>query len=377
MEILIASNLYPPDIGGPATYVSRLAKGLLERGHQIRVVTVSSETHQTAEYPLTLISRDVPVLKRLKQVYRELLKQGETADLIYSNCIDLPCLWAAKKLKKPLFVKIVGDQAWERSRVAGWTRDDIDNFQEKRHGPKIAFLKYARAKAVKKAVGVITPSHYLKSIVQGWGVPAEKITVVHNAVSIETGGKILDAHKAFFEKEGQVILSLGRLVNWKGNDLTIQALADLPEQVRYCVGGDGPDLESLKKIAIDCGVAKRVLFAGKIERENVPAYLQSAFLFSQPTGYEGLPHTVIEAQANGCPVITTDKCGNPEAVENEHSGLLVPYLDRGALITGIKRFIDDKKLREDIIKNARKTVDYFNWERLFAETEQAFFSVLP
>jgi len=378
MRLLIASNLYPPDIGGPATYVARLAQSLQEAGVGVKVVAVGSDPAVTAPYPLTLVPRALPTFRRMLAVHRLLLKEGADVDFLYSNCIDLPTLFAARKLGKPLALKIVGDQAWEKARVAGWISDDIDDFQTRSHGPKLALLKRLRAWGPKRAKLVITPSHYLKKIVAGWGVAPERIQVVHNATETiaDPTGQIAPEHAAFFRPENQVLISVGRLVDWKGNDQALEALRTLPPSVRLLILGDGPDENRLRTLVHQYALQERVCFAGKVAHRHLAAYFKAAFALVLPTGYEGLPHTVIEAQAAGCPVITTDKCGNPEAVTEGKTGLLVPYGNVQALTAAIQRLLEDGALRQTLISGGLKSCDYFNWDRLTKETLAAFEKML-
>lgn len=66
-------------------------------------------------------------------------------------------------------------------------------------------------------------------------------------------------------------------------------------------------------------------------------------LFALYSGYEGLPHAVLESLRVGTPVVVSDKGGNSEIVRHEENGLLVPYVDVAALAQALRRAIDERE----------------------------------
>lgn len=131
------------------------------------------------------------------------------------------------------------------------------------------------------------------------------------------------------------LLFVGLLVRRKGVHLLLEALAtaQLPEDVRLVVAGDGPERSDLEALATRLGLAGRVSFLGF--RSDVPALLAEADALVLPSGMEQQPLVVIEALGAGKPVLGTDVGGVREMVED--AGLVVPPGDVPALAAGLRR----------------------------------------
>ena len=105
------------------------------------------------------------------------------------------------------------------------------------------------------------------------------------------------------------LITTSRLVSKNGIDVVIKALPLLPEQVRFIVAGIGPDDLSLKRLARESGVAKRVRFVGEIGHRDIPKYLHASDIFVRPSRSEGMGSSFVEAFAAGIPVIATQEGG--------------------------------------------------------------------
>jgi len=123
-----------------------------------------------------------------------------------------------------------------------------------------------------------------------------------------------------------LVVSVGRLVGWKGVRVVIEALAGLPENIRYLVVGSGPELENLKAQVQQLGLGDRVHFAGRVANAELPQLLSQCDLYVQPSvGEEAFGISVVEAMACGLPVLASDNGGLPEIVLPDVTGqLLVP-----------------------------------------------------
>jgi len=114
MNILIVTGIFPPDIGGPATYVPAVSAELAKRGHNITVVTLSdSLAHNDRSYPFGIVRIRRAVFKpwRFLLTVAAIVRNGRRADLIYVNGLYPEAVAANFLLRKPLAQKIVGDWA--------------------------------------------------------------------------------------------------------------------------------------------------------------------------------------------------------------------------------------------------------------------------
>jgi len=373
VRILIVTGIFPPDIGGPATYVPQIAEGLAQRGHAVTVVTLSDRLdHEDGGYPFRVIRLPRRAFRpwRMGRTVLVLLRLGRRADVLFVNGLALESALANFVLRKPLVMKVVGDLAWERATGRGWTADDFEAFQRRRYGLRIELLKALRSWWTRRADRVIVPSRYLARWVAGWGVPAEKIVVIYNAVEPVDGVEPLPVPLRTPVKA----VTVGRLVPWKQVNGLLEALTEVPE-LGLMVVGDGPERPRLERRARELGVQDRVYFAGRRPKKEALGLMAACDLFVLNSAYEGLPHVVLEAMALGLPVVATAAGGTPEVVRDGETGVLVPgrYATLGASLSALAR---DPALRRRLGRAARQWVG----ERLSAAnmirlTEETLFTV--
>ncbi|MER3407672.1 MAG: hypothetical protein C4292_02475, partial [Nitrososphaera sp.] len=137
MRVLIVTGIFPPDIGGPATYVPQIAEGLAQRGHTVTVLTLSDRLdHPDAGYSYRVVRLPRGMFKPLRMLVTigAIVRLGRKADVLFVNGLALESALANFLLRKPLVMKVVGDLAWERATARGWTSDDFETFQQKRYG---------------------------------------------------------------------------------------------------------------------------------------------------------------------------------------------------------------------------------------------------
>ena len=284
---------------------------------------------------------------------------------------------AVRFLGKPSILKIVGDYAWERARLRGRTGLDIDPYQRSPLPPLLALQRHIRTAYTRAAGMVVTPSRYLAGLVAGWGVPRGRIRVVLNGLTPlpdetragETAGQP--------ERGRRVVLTAARLVDWKGIDHLIAALPLMKQPARLRILGQGQERPSLETLAASLGVSPRVEFAGRLSRVRVLAEMDRARVFALASGYEGLPHVVLEAMSRSCPVVAAAAGGTPEVVEEGVSGLLVPYADPPALARALDRVLADDGLARSLGEAARRRAREFPWSWTVSQNMDLIKEMLP
>ena len=140
MKILVITPIFPPDIGGPASYVPAVSASLVAKGHAVTVLTLSDLlAHDDSAYPFPVIRilRPARGLCACCKPLRSLSGMGRTADVLFVNGLALEAAMANMFLRKPLVQKIVGDLAWERAATFSAVTDSLDEFQGKTYGMKI------------------------------------------------------------------------------------------------------------------------------------------------------------------------------------------------------------------------------------------------
>ena len=365
MKILIAAEIFPPDIGGPATYSPKIAQALVDNGFEVKLICYSNQK-QTDQYPFSVfrVVRNKLKLHYLKY-YFQLKKLAQWADIIYAQgpvSSGWPALKVVKKLKKKLVVKVVGDYAWEQARNLELTELDINEFQAKKFSGKIGKLQQIERSVCRQADRVIVPSRYLAGIVEGWGAAKEKVTVIYNSFELDTF-----SHSA---ADNNLIISVGRLVPWKGFEILISLMPELLKEnknFKLMIFGDGPQKTYLNDLISRLNLQEKVFIHFRGHGE-IKAYLRTAGMFVLNTGYEGLSHAILEAMVAGLPVITTNVGGNPELIKAGENGLLVEYNNKEQIKEAILKLYNDPELAKQFVDNSKKVLNQFTHEEMINKT---------
>ncbi len=366
-KILIATGLYPPDIGGPATYVKMLEKYLPMHGFKLSIL------------PFGIVR---PFPKGIRHIIYtwKLYRKSKNVDFIYA--LDAVSVGVSATLvslfrRKPLFVRLGGDYAWEQGVQRfglGKTLDEYISQQEKAPW-QVRLLAWVQLQVVRHAQKVIVPSKYLKGIVAAWGVDTNHIEVIYS---------VLSPLPKVIRKEGllntytyitPIICSAARLTPWKGFDALIESFVEIKKeypQATLLIVGDGPQKRSLQEKAQKLGLESFVVFTGKVSKAKLAEYITMSDVFVLNTAYEGLSHQLLEVMNMEVPIITTDIGGNPELIEHRISGMLVKYNDVKMLTEYILKLLASDSAVKEMIKVAKKRTKDFNKDTATKQLVEVF-----
>lgn len=208
-------------------------------------------------------------------------------------------------------------------------------------------LRFARPLARRvfaRAAQVTVISTPLIPRVQALGVPAERVTVVPMPLDAAT------FTRGDGPRDGDLLLFVGRLIERKGAEFAIRAVAELRQErkrkLRLLVVGDGPQRVALERLAGTLGVRAAVAFAGTLPPAEVaPLYRRAtALLFPAVTDWkgeqEGFGMVLVEAMRSGLPIVATRSGGILDVISDGETGLLVPERDPKALADAVDRLLD-------------------------------------
>jgi rhamnosyl/mannosyltransferase len=158
-------------------------------------------------------------------------------------------------------------------------------------------------------------------------------------------------------------LAVGRLVYYKGFEVALKALAQVPG--RLVVVGSGPLDRRLRVLAERLRVADRVLWKSNVDSDELVGlyHAATAFWMSSNTRSEGFGLVQVEAMASGCPVLNADiaHSGVPWVAQHEKSALTVPPNDPIAFAAAANRILEEPGLRERLARNAKqRALDEFS-----------------
>ncbi len=365
MKLLVATGLYPPDIGGPATHTVFLEKHREALGLDLVVL------------PFAVVRQYPPVIRHILYVVR-IVRSMRGCDALYAldtMSVGVPLMIASVLTRTRLILRVPGDYAWEQGQQRYGITETLDEFRtHTKHPFPVRIMSFLQRMVAKRATHVIVPSNYMKEVVSGWGVPKEKITRVYSVL------KEISVHSDAIQPTPPpfVITSAARLVPWKGMQVLIDAVVSLHREglpVFLNIIGDGvcrTDLEAHVKTA---DATEYIRFHGAQSREALGEKIFASHVFVLNTSYEGFSHQLLEVMSLGVPVITTPVGGNTELIADGKTGVFVPYNDTNALRDALRKLFIDSTLRETLATQAKASLVAFKEERIVSELRTVFQSI--
>jgi phosphatidylinositol alpha-1,6-mannosyltransferase len=243
---------------------------------------------------------------------------------------------------------------------------------------KLKYRSSLRKVILKNAGKVITISNFTKGKLLELGVKETEVRMVPPGVEVDkfTGKRnpqnVLDAYKIHDKK---VILTVGRLIERKGQDMVIKALPTVLKRfpdVVYLIVGDGPNRLALEELATSLNLEQKVIFAGLVPDEALPLYYETCDIFIMPsrtiekTGHvEGFGIVYLEANLCGKPVIGGRSGGVPDAIVDGVTGLLVDPLDSSEIAEAIIKLLSNPELARKMGQAGRiRAQTEFNWDKI-------------
>jgi len=359
MDILITVGIFPPDIGGPASFVPKISKYLINKGHNIKIICLSDKEHldYKDEFSVIRINRNLPIISRWFKTIVKIYNVSKKSDLIFVNGLGTEATIANLFSRKKVIRKIVGDPVWERVYNKKLINESFDDFQENKHGIFISLQKIIRNWSINKSNLIITPSQHLKTFINKIGVD-NKILVINNGVTIqETNNKV-------FQNRIIQLLVISRLVTQKNIDSIIKAVKVMEnEGIILNIVGDGSEINNLKNLVENYELKEKVNFIGKIENAKLNEYLSNADIFVQASNYEGLPHSILEAINYEIPILSTEVGGCSVLLNKGERGYIIPLpISETGISDGIRTIINNKK---EAMSKAKVAKEFLNQQHNF------------
>jgi colanic acid/amylovoran biosynthesis glycosyltransferase len=208
---------------------------------------------------------------------------------------------------------------------------------------------------------VVTVSDYnLAHLRETYGPDADRVQRVYNGLDLTDAAWSDPADRA------PLIVAVGRLVEKKGFDVLLDALALLHQrrpEARAVIAGDGALADDLRAQRDRLGLQDVVHLPGPVPQTEVRDLLARAAVFAAPCvvgpdgNRDGLPTVLLEAMAAGAPAVSTDVTGIPEVVRDEETGLLVPQHDPVRLAVALEQLLTDRALSSRLSRAARALVE--------------------
>ncbi len=223
------------------------------------------------------------------------------------------------------------------------------------------------AAAAAKAAGMLAVSKALKKEMVELGFDSGRIKVHYTGLDrsrFHPAGRANDRSR--LDISGPLILSVGALIERKGQGLLIEALPKLPE-AKLMLAGTGESESQYRRLAQQLGVSDRVIFKGSVPHDDLPSLFRAADIMALVSENEGLANAWVEALACGTPVISSNVGGAPELIKSSDAGRIV---DRNpdAIAAAARELLASPIPPEKVSAQ----VAHFSWEDNARELEEFF-----
>jgi glycosyltransferase involved in cell wall biosynthesis len=371
VRIVLVSGIFPPDIGGPATHTSDLQHSLVQRGHRVAVLTLHEGPGVLRGDGVTRYPRSWPWPRRHAAAVRWLVSRRDRYDVVYASGMQPAAVLGARLAGKPVITKVVGDAAWERGRRSGRVDSTFGSFQVGHARDPVVLAMQALERAwIRRSSAVVTPSEYLRDVVEGWVGRPSGVTVIPNGVRLRATE--VSATKTI--GKGLSLLCVGRLVSHKRFDLIIEAVDQVADATLTIVG-DGPERATLEALVRSRGLSERVAFRRSVPHEGVARLMGASDALVIFSEYEGLPHVAIEALSAGLPIVATNVGGTAEVLVHGENGLIVERPTAEGLAETLRILLAQPQLRERVRAGAAASREGWDFDRTADGVESLMSSV--
>ncbi len=349
-RIMIATGIWPPEAGGPATYAKEVSKRLIEREWRVGVVTYGdgvinkilnskSETlnkskilnskFQTGKDGLEVIAvnRNLPRVVRYGVYFWKVLMGSFGAEAIYAldaTAAGAPAAVAAMILRKKLVVRVGGDLLWERAAESGVFSESMDDFYESGFYRSFRPLIFRTVRFVlRRAETIFVTAAVLREVyVKYYGIPKEKIKILPNVFE----GKKESRENTLEPKNLKTILFAGRFVRYKNLERLIEVVKKIKgidsrfrgndieksgndRKIKLIIVGEGPEREALESKVESLDLKDKVEIRETVSREELKKMVAEADLGVALAWTEYNPNFILECLTEGVPVLVSRENG--------------------------------------------------------------------
>jgi len=377
MKILITTDLYLTSTNGVVTSVRNLTEGLRNKGHEVRILTVSEklDTYKDGDVyfvksiPIGFIYPDM----RMPISYRNyLIKEliDWKPDVIHSQCEFFSYQYATR------IAKLTGAPLVHTYHTM--YENYVRYLMPSRYvGKKMvkSFSKYR----LRKADMIIAPTGKVEDTLRGYGMK-NQISVIPSGISLEQHHyrmneveRNIKRKSLGIPKDHHVLLSLGRVGAEKNLGELIRYFAvalSMNPNLTFLIVGDGPDRENLQRLSEELGIQKHVIFTGMVSPTEVQQYYQLADIFVCASVSETQGLTYIEAAANGLPLLCRQDNALRGIVMDGVNGY--QYTSREDFLMKLDYICWSSKWRIQAGKNSEEIAETFDTEHFADRVENIY-----
>jgi 1,2-diacylglycerol 3-alpha-glucosyltransferase len=384
MKILIAGPTYYPDVNGASYAVQRLAFYLKKQGHQVMVLTASSNRHHDMRVhngvpiygipsmPIERIRTPIPFIVRYwtQKAFQEF--QPDVVHIASHFTPGRNVLSVAKKLGIP---------------VVGTNHFMPENVTHYLHLPKavekqMKKLMWKFSLRTLEQVNVLTsPTRIAADLLVDVGM-RNTVHVVSNGIDLEmfhASQKNVDVRARYgIPNDTPILLSVCRLDKEKNVDLILRAFKKASSSISamLVIAGSGAEKENLKALTKDLALQNRVIFTGFVPDADLPDLYATSEVFIIAGTAELQCLVAMEAMASGVPVLAVRAMALPELVKDRESGMLFDHQDLQMMSDEMVEIFTDESLRKKLGAGAQAEIQKHNMHQVIRRFEEMYASVI-
>lgn len=377
MKILITTDLFTTSTNGVVTSVRNLYEELTEKGHDVRILTLSGGRESYKEdhiyyiksIPIGFVYPDVrmPISYR-NRLIKELIDWKP--DVVHSQC-EFFSFQFAQRIAKLTGAPIVHTYHTLYEQYVTYLMPG------KFIGRQVV-RQFSRLR-LKKVKKVIAPTSKVEDALRGYGVKAD-IQVVPSGISLEQHHYRVSAEERAEKRRElgipenhNVLLNLGRLGTEKNLSELLEYFAEALQHNRnltFLIVGDGPDKAHLEKQAVELGIAGNVIFTGMVDPKEVQKYYQLADVFVNASTSETQGLTYIEAAANGLPLLCRKDPCLMDVIKDGVNGY--EYTNTPEFISHLNDILMNPEWRKTASEQSEKIAESFDKEHFVESVEDIY-----
>ena len=353
--------------------------------------SVAEEDYDGLHFYRTLPSstgRDLPVVGEVTQMHRVRVRLEEIVRRVRPDIIHahspvlnaLPALKVGRKVGVPLVYEV----------RAFWEDAAVDHGTTREGSARYRITRMLETYALRHADHVTTICQGLRDDIVARGIPANRVTVIPNAVDFATfaaSGAPDEALKAKLGLSGSIVVGfLGSFYAYEGLDLLLEGLPKLVARIptaRVLLVGGGPEESRLRELAQRSGMADRIVFAGRVPHDDVQRYYDLVDVLAYPRRSIRLTELVtplkpLEAMAQGRVLVASDVGGHRELIADGRTGVLFRAGSADAMVESIVRLLENAEMSTAIKAAGREFVERERgWASSVARYRDVFARLAP
>ncbi|MEW6983619.1 glycosyltransferase family 4 protein [Colwelliaceae bacterium 6471] len=350
LEKVVIVGPLPPPAGGMANQTRKLAEFLISEHLDVAIVQMNKPYKPSwiGNIPL------VRALFRLVPYFFDLYKQIKTADVVHImansgwswHLFTTPAVIIARLLSKPIIINYRG----------GYARDFFEQSW------------WLVKRTLNKAHAIVVPSTFLEEVFADFNKSADIVPNVldQEVFSPKTQASDITAPHLIVTRNLEAIYDVATAIK-----AFALIKAQFP-QAKLSVAGTGPELANLQQLAAALNVTDSVNFTGRLDPDGIAKLYKSADVMLNTSTVDNTPNSIIESLACGTPVVSSNVGGIPKLVTHQHDALLINVGDAQSMATLVVEILENKSLRDSLIKNGLATISRFYWPNVWMKLKNCY-----